>query len=375
MRILVVHSFYRSGLPSGENDVVRSQVRLLRDRGFETELWGPTSPDEMGLLQRVRVGARVASGRGLNPKEVIQDFRPDLIHVHNVFPNVAVNWLADCAIPMVMSIHNYRSVCANGILLRESRPCTECLSMGSRRGAVHGCYMNSRLATLPVVSFQRHLRRALADDVDLVVFNSEPARDMLEPHLNPRAATVLPNYVADVGIEGSSGSESDGYFVVVGRLSPEKGVDRLLRMWPSGRRLIVMGDGPERLALERQAGPNVQFVGFVGPEVRDPLLRGATGLILPSITLESDPVVIAQALSAGTACVVSEQTSSARLARETPAVRIYHDEGSLVDSLEDLVDPKLRREARATYLKRWSMDAWMAGYESKVIRGLVKERQ
>jgi glycosyltransferase involved in cell wall biosynthesis len=51
--------------------------------------------------------------------------------------------------------------------------------------------------------------------------------------------------------------------VCVGRLSRQKGQDVLLRAWPpvSGATLALVGDGPDRAALEAAAPPGVLFAG------------------------------------------------------------------------------------------------------------------
>ena len=49
----------------------------------------------------------------------------------------------------------------------------------------------------------------------------------------------------------------NGNVLFLGRLSPEKGVDHLLRAWKlvqsKGKKLIIAGDGPEKERLQKQA--------------------------------------------------------------------------------------------------------------------------
>lgn len=57
-------------------------------------------------------------------------------------------------------------------------------------------------------------------------------------------------------------------FVAAGRLAAGKRIDLLLRLWEdvrpvTGGRLVIIGDGPDRAALEAAAGDGVEFVGFV----------------------------------------------------------------------------------------------------------------
>ena len=374
MRILLIHSFYRPGQPSGENDVVLNQRDLLQSQGYDVEIWGPTSPSEMGLAQKVAKGLQVSVGKGRDPLPYIQEFQPNLIHIHNLFPNVSVKWLEQSTVPVVMSIHNYRTVCANGVLLRNSMPCKDCLTGSSLNAVRHACYQNSSAATLPVLGFQRHLRSAIEHKVDKLIFTSALSQDVLSPILNYRSSVVLPNYVADARRPNSGGPDPvDPYYVVLGRLSPEKGIDQLLRIWPRHLKLVIVGDGPQRALLEAIADPaKVKFHGFVSSEERDSILSRAIALVLPSVTLEADPVVVAQALSVGTPCVVQSQTSSARLATQSPAVRTYHNKESFETAVIGLEDPTVRVAARELYEEVWSADAWMATYEKLVLNRLAE---
>jgi glycosyltransferase involved in cell wall biosynthesis len=374
LRILLIHSFYRPGQPSGENDVVLNQRDLLRSRGYDVEIWGPTSPADMGMAKKMATGLRVSVGRGQDPRDFINGFQPDLIHIHNLFPNISVQWLDQCTVPVAMSIHNYRTVCANGVLIRDSRPCTDCLTGSSLNAVRHGCYQNSRAATLPVIGFQRQLRSAIERNVDKLIFTSELSREVLSSLLVHRSSVLLPNYVADARRQNSSGPDTTHpYYVVLGRLSPEKGIEQLLRIWPRHLNLVIVGDGPQRAELEALADPtSVTFRGFVSAEERDAILSRASALVLPSVTLEADPVVVAQALSVGTPCVVHAQTSSARLADGSPAVRTYQDQESLEAGLKGTGGPTVRGAARALYEERWSADAWLATYKKSVLSQFVQ---
>ena len=88
----------------------------------------------------------------------------------------------------------------------------------------------------------------------------------------------------------------------VGRLIKSKGVDLLLdamRDCP-GERLTIVGDGPERRALEEHArgNPNVTFTGMVDTAEVDRYLAGAGVLVLPSLE-EGLPNVVLEAMALG----------------------------------------------------------------------------
>jgi glycogen(starch) synthase len=109
---------------------------------------------------------------------------------------------------------------------------------------------------------------------------------------------VLPN-----GIAPAPRRERDGEGVLyVGRLTREKSVDVLIeamRACPN-ERLTIVGDGPERAALEQAARalPQVSFVGWVAHAQVEEYLSRARVVVLPS-RQEGQPNVVMEAMARG----------------------------------------------------------------------------
>jgi glycosyltransferase involved in cell wall biosynthesis len=105
-------------------------------------------------------------------------------------------------------------------------------------------------------------------------------------------------------------------FVYCGRLSVEKGVAILIRafarLWaeePSAR-LRIIGDGPERSALERLAAEHapahaVSFTGWQGPESVEGLLADASALVAPSLWAEPFGLAALEAIVRGVPVIAS----------------------------------------------------------------------
>ena len=100
-------------------------------------------------------------------------------------------------------------------------------------------------------------------------------------------------------------------FVVVSRLTPVKGVDVLLDAYARYRAsaadpwtLDVVGDGPERAALEAQAGLGVAFHGFAQGDALGHAYGRADALVLPSHK-DTWGLVVNEAMAAGLPVVVS----------------------------------------------------------------------
>ena len=156
MRIAVVHSFY-SGQPSGENEAVRDQVRALRAAGHDVDLFAAHTDELAGdRLYPLRAALRVATGRGASPLSRLRAHAPDVVHVHNLFPNFGRSWVCEWDGPLIATLHNYRPLCARATLYREGAECTRCPDGERWAGLRYGCYRDSRAATLPLALAGRH---------------------------------------------------------------------------------------------------------------------------------------------------------------------------------------------------------------------------
>ncbi len=85
-------------------------------------------------------------------------------------------------------------------------------------------------------------------------------------------------------VERQSTTATEPTFLYLGRLVPHKRVNLLLELWEqvrphTGGRLVIAGDGPERSALERSAGRDVVFHGFVSEQQKRALLDQAWLLV------------------------------------------------------------------------------------------------
>lgn len=125
----------------------------------------------------------------------------------------------------------------------------------------------------------------------------------------------------DVQSIKSSVGERDpepGRFVFVGRLAEKKGLDVLIRSLASvpDAILVVIGDGPDRSAVERLVdglgiGSRVQFAGRMPRSGVMDELRRAFALVIPSRVArggdqEGTPVVLGEAMAAGVPVIVSK---------------------------------------------------------------------
>jgi glycosyltransferase involved in cell wall biosynthesis len=372
LRIVVVHNRYRSAQPSGENQVVDDEVALLVGAGGHQVIRYELDSDDIDRFSRAAKAAvplRVAwsPSDAQRFRRLVEEYRPDVVHVHNVFPLISPSVPAVAhrlGIPVVATLHNYRLVCAAGTLLRSDEPCLDCVGRGPAPAVRHGCYRDSRLATLPLAG-SIALHRAVGTwprSVARFLVMSKFARDLMTRSGIPGSQIIVkPNSVPAPTTSRRGPGEG---LVFVGRLSRHKGVDLLLDAWePAMGRLIVVGDGEERDSLHRQASSLGVAVDFVGALPRDAVagrVLGARALVQPSRAYETFGLAAAEAMALGVPAVVPDLGALAELVRDGVDGLTFAsgDAMSLRRALRELSDPdaalRLGSAALAAYYERFT---------------------
>jgi glycosyltransferase involved in cell wall biosynthesis len=318
MRILIVHSAHASAVPSGENVVFEDETRMLRSHGHgvETICRSVDVLRNQGLTGQIQ-GALLTPWNPWAARKVLaraRAFEPDVVHVHNTFPmfSPALFHALRGVAARVLTLHNYRIFCPNGIPMRDGRTCTKCLDRRSVLPALqHGCYRQSRLATLPVAASVM-LHRALGTwqhEVDgYVALTAFQRSTLVEAGLPPERVHVKPNFFPGTPSVHPWTERADR-IVFVGRLSAEKGLRTLLKAWrlwgDSAPTLHLIGDGPLRAELERDAPETVRFLGMMPTDRAHEEIAHARLLVLPSECWEGFPMVLREAFAFGTPTAVS----------------------------------------------------------------------
>ncbi|MFJ3759222.1 glycosyltransferase [Streptomyces sp. NPDC090080] len=345
MRVLVVHNRYGSAQPSGENKVVDQEVELLRSAGHRVEVFERRSDDIAGrsLLGKAAVPLLVPWNPAVRTELAarLRTDRPDVVHVHNVFPLLSPAVLAACAdagVPAVATLHNYTQVCPPGTLQRDGRPCTECVGSAPLPAVRHGCYRGSRLATVPLAVSLSANRRRWWTGVERFLCISAAQRDVLVRSGMPAdRLTVKHNFVPDPG----SCREGDGeHLLYLGRLAEAKGVRLLMAAWDEITAaggldvpLVIAGTGPLEPEVAAWAADrdDVRYVGLLDTAECRKAIERSVAVVAPSTWLEAFGLVVVEAMAAG-----------------VPTVAAGH--GAFVELVEDGVTGLLHRPGEAASL-------------------------
>ena len=167
----------------------------------------------------------------------------------------------------------------------------------------------------PVRELLERLRKTdleFAARVDHWIANSRAVADRIRLYYR-RDSEVLHPPVDVASYEART--ERGEHWVFIGRLSAYKRADVAVRAFTRARRrLIVVGDGRERDALERIAPQNVVFTGRVDEATKRQLLASARGLVFPA---EDDfGIVCVEALAAGAPVVALAKGGAPEIVRD-----------------------------------------------------------
>ena len=309
MRILVAHNAYR--YRGGEDTVVEAELGLLRQHGHEVLLYRRDNA-ELDSIPRWRAALDSVWSRQtvLEVGGLLRRFRPHLIHAHNTFPLIspALYGIAErYKIPVVQTLHNFRLLCPQAMLMRNSRSCDDCVGRWPWRAVLHRCYRGS-LAQSAVSAATLSVHRVLGTWRNAVrryiVLNSMGREIFIRGGLPADKLCIKPNFVnpPQVALEGA---RAGGLFI--GRLVPEKGLLTLAQavQQQPATRITVCGSGPLQHFVEQAAG--LDFLGFQQGAALLQRLASAAFLVMPSIAIESFGLAAIEAFACATPVIASRQ--------------------------------------------------------------------
>jgi len=310
MRVLHANNVHRGfgGISRAFADV----VRLLRAGGVEVDTFTRDSRDIAPTL----AGRAGAFASGLYAREAVREFgallrerRPDVVHVHELFPLISPWILPRCAeagVPVVMGCYDYRLSCPVATHFRAGGECRRC-----EGGREHWCVARNCRGSLPE-SLGYALRSASARHFGLherhvarFVACSDHVRDYLVGRvgIDPARVRVVPPPVR-IPAEPVADPSAGAYVAYAGRFAPEKGVEVLVEACrQAGLPLRLAGSAPAHPAV--RPGDDAAFVMTGSPEELADFYRGARVVAVPSLFAETFGVVAAEAMGHGVPVVAS----------------------------------------------------------------------
>jgi len=364
MRILFIDDYARR--LGGVSAYLANLLPALKARGHAVGLCGPVGT--RNLLREHVISEYLSNplgwsecGRALwslcsplgavKVRKALAEFRPDVVHLGGCTSHLGLAWVKALEqVPTVYRAHNYELVRPEQALYARDLNQRNCDGQAGWICVAVGC---RPLWKQPADRLMQWMSRRAQRWIDRVVAASTALVESLR-RTGWANTTYLP-----LGVplgefqEGRRGQ----VIIYVGRLSPEKGVQVLLRAMPLVLRRLpncqawLAGDGRLRGQLMRQAkklgvSESVRFLGPVGYGQLPSLHAGAGALVAPSVCAESFGLSVAEAQAWGTPVIASDVGGLAELVRdrETGLLCRPNDPQDLSDRMvEILTDTALAR--------------------------------
>jgi len=322
MKIILSNKYY---YPRGGDCVhVIALQKLLEEHGHEVAIFTMQHPENLpsnysrfwpSLLDyssRNPGNLKESVLRPLFSKEVrnkwndlLDKFKPNIVHLHNIHTQLSPIIAEEAwrrSIPVYWTLHDYKLICPSYSFLRDGKVCEECLK--DKKSVIkHRCIKGSLIGSL--IGYLEAKKWSHAKLEKYTISFISPSlflKDKMEEAGYLAAhITQLYNFASTEKFKAIT--EKEDYYVYLGRISQEKGLNTLLEaaIRKPQYKLIVIGDGPMRSNLEKKYAANhIDFLGFKPWIEIEQLLGKSKFMVISSEWYENNPLSIIESLALGT---------------------------------------------------------------------------
>ncbi len=306
MRVLIANKFF---FRNGGSEVVMFQERaFLQKNGvhvIDFSMHDPRNLDSPYRDQFVRHRAYGNGKRSLIQEvsnavnlihsteavrrigKLIDSEKPDIVHCHNIYHQLTPSIIGAASrrgIPVVLTLHDYKTVCPVYTRLRNGTVCSDCLNGQFLNVLKYRC-AGASFGKSAILYAEAVVQKLLGsyENVDAVL---TPSRFMAESVTRYRFRTDRVHILYNgIGVSDITPSKTDrDYVLYMGRLSTEKGVGTLLEAharMSNGVELRIAGTGPLEESLRRQYA-RARFLGFLSGEALRRAVEKASVIVVPS---------------------------------------------------------------------------------------------
>ena len=294
MRILVATTHL--GIVGGVETYLRALLPQLVDRGHEVGVLY----EYPALLNEPTIHQECCE-IPVWPQSALGDtwrWNPGVCYQHGLSNPTLEQELAQ-RLPSVLYCHNYHGTCISGTkchAMPTYQPCNRSLGGGCLvRYFPRRCGGINPIKMIQLYRTQWERQRSLNHHHAVLVASRHMSVEMVRNGVKPELVHLVPYFPPNTPFDDGPPpvKPQTNRVLFLGRITALKGWTHLLSAMPRAAellnrklKLIVAGDGPDRTAFENEArirGVAVEFLGWVGTEVRQKEMRAADILIVPSV--------------------------------------------------------------------------------------------
>lgn len=284
---------------------------------------------------------------------LLKDFRPDIIHIHNIYHQISPSILDAAAkngIPVVMHIHDYKLICPNHALFTHNKVCQKCTPGNYWPCIKNRCIKNSLTASC-LAACEMYLHHQLLhiyeEKIKAYIAPSLFLKNLLVSVNWPENKIIVVNNAFRTDLSPIE-TTRDNYFLCYGRLSLEKGIDLVIKAVDKNPNfnLKIVGSGPEEKKLQLLANnaikrKQIEFISWSEGTALAKLISEAQAVLIPSRWLENFPLTALESLSLGTPVIASNIGGLPEIVNTINGYLVKpEDSESLGIAMQDLLNDK-----------------------------------
>ena len=327
MNVLLINKFL---YPRG-GDALRTLEtgNLLISKGHKVVFWGmehPLNPEYPyrdyfishidfnnpgGIKRQMQIAFNMLYSLEAKKKieKLIQIEKPDIVHLHNFAHQISPSILhvfKKYNIPVVMTMHDYKLVCASYAMLSKNKVCELCKNGRHYHCFLEGCVKDSKTKSLlnTIEMFLHHTILHIYDLIDVFISPSMFLKNKME-EMGFRKKIFHLKFFIDLKLFQPQYNWIENSIVYFGRLSREKGLFTLLDAVKDipNVNLKIIGEGALKESLvseiRNRALQNVQLVGFKSGEDLRNEIKKSMFIVVPSTWYENYPFTVVEGFALG----------------------------------------------------------------------------
>jgi len=336
MNILIIHRFFH--IQGGGERYVFELSRLLKKMGHNVAFFSMHDKNNQkspwnkyfvsnvsimstDLVSRFRLIGRMTYSFEAKRKlsKLIKEFRPDIAHIHNynvyLSPSI-LHTLKHYGIPAVQTVHDYHLIApTRGSLFHNGKICEITKKNKYYRAIFHKCIGGSIMASfIFTVVFYLHKLFNFEEYITTYIAPSHfMKKKLVEYGLSGKKIKYLPIFSSQYAMTTVTKKKFEKkYILYFGRLSPEKGLETLIKAMDNlpNIPLKIVGTGRAKylqsLKSLAKRSRNIEFVGFKKWKDLKKIIMSAYFCILPSVWYENSPYSAIESFSLGKPVIASK---------------------------------------------------------------------
>ena len=246
-------------------------------------------------------------------RQKIKVFRPDIVHIQNLYPLISPAILAtikEAEVPIVMRCPNYRLFCPNGLHLdNRGNVCEKCLSTGREIHCVLKNCENNRMKSFGYAVRNYTARKwwGILRYVDTYIVQTDfQKQKFISNGIPENRISIVPGLTPE--IPKYEKSELGDLVTFVGRVSLSKGIIEFIeaaQQLPHIQFAIAGSVDPSLQYLQNKTPKNIHWKGFVKGAELNHLYHNSRIIVIPGKWYEGFPNVITRAMKHGKPVITS----------------------------------------------------------------------